>query len=466
MKTPDNQTLYDELVGVLEGGDERALKVHLNGLEAPDLAEVLELFDDPERSSLLFALDSRTAAEVIVLLDERIRDEVVEDMPDDRLAAMVETLPADDAADLLGELTGEESDHILEKLSEEQSEEVEKLLEYDPETAGGLMNPRVVRVRGSETVGQAIERLREVVRDEEDFGYIYTVSEAGQLTGVVSPRRLVIAAITTPNRRIAEIVADNPYTVGVSEDQERVAQLFRKYDVAALPVVDQEGTLVGQITGDDILDVQAEEADEDMYHMAGTDPAELETSSILRASRTRLIWLLPSFLFMSGTALVLMYTVPLFSEMHYTALVAFVPLVGALAGCCSVQTSTVITRGLATGELARSRLRFVVGREFPISVVMAPACAAIAWFVVYFVMPVFQGGGKISADVAVTDIATSVALGMVAAIVLASGLGIVMPFVFKHLGIDPAIAAGPVVTAANDVVSVSVYLALAYVVLA
>jgi magnesium transporter len=327
------------------------------------------------------------------------------------------------------------------------------------------MNPDVLHVLQDSTVREAIRYLRQAdVDEDEEVFQIYTTDPDGRLSGTVSPRRLLVSG---PEVRLAAIQDAKPLSVTTDEDQEQVLQLFMKYDLTALPVVSSDDHLVGHITVDDVMDVAAEEADEDIYHMAGTDPAELETSSIFRASGIRFVWLLPSFAFMAGTAAVILTSKSHFEPRVHGVLLAFVPMIGALAGCCSVQTSTIITRGLATGELAPSMMRLAFLREGRIALVLAPACAVVAWIVAQIGMPLLRGSEAAAHDaVSIVRVANAVGLGMITGITLASLLGITMPFVFRRLRIDPAIAAGPVVTGANDVICVSIYLGIAYYVVA
>lgn len=460
---PNVEELHQLLTRTLRDGTEQNLKQQLAEVNPADVAEVMELLEDVDRSRTLFALDSRTAAETIVLLDERVRDEVVDDLPEDQFAEIITALPADDAADVLGELPSEESDKLLEKLPDEQSEEIEKLLEHDESTAGGLMNPRVISVPQLFTVKEGIRHLREIEVSDDEVFFIYSTDHENRLSGVVPARRLLL---TSSGTLLSDIMEPDPISVTVDEDQESVLQLFRKYDLTSLPVVDDYGKLVGHITVDDIMDVAAEEADEDMYHMAGTDAAERATSSIFRASGIRFVWLLPAFMFMTGTVVVLLFAESKFQGSLWGALVAFVPMIGALAGACGVQSATVVIRGFATGELAPSKFLLVLEREGRIAIVMAPACALIAACLTYLGLPFLQDVGAIHADSGVTLLRFSMAVGvgMLAGILLASMLGILTPFVFRKLAIDPAIAAGPVVTTANDVMCVSTYLVLSHLI--
>ena len=221
------------------------------------------------------------------------------------------------------------------------------------------------------------------------------------------------------------------------------------------------GHLLGKITYDDAFDVIEEEADEDIYRMAGLTTDEFEKTSISRAAWIRLSWLIPCLASMAITAAVLVASKRFFHFSVHTALIAFAPMIGAIGGNCGIQISTVIVRGLATGELASTMFRTAFSRESRIALMMAPACGLIAFLVCYFGLPVMTRMGEVSEDVNVMKIALSVGSGMTVAILVAAGLGMVLPFLFRRIGVDPAIASGPIVTTVNDILSVSIFLALA-----
>ncbi|MFQ5590384.1 MAG: magnesium transporter MgtE N-terminal domain-containing protein, partial [Phycisphaerae bacterium] len=273
---PVTENLHDRLRTALETADEKQLALELADARAPDLAEAFELLSDEQRSEVLFALPPHTAAEVVVMLDERVRGELVDDLDTDSLTEIVSELTPDDAADVLGELTHREAEAILELMADgEKSDQIEGLLEYHEETAGGIMTPDVVAVPAAATVADAIEQVREATQ-EEDLNEVYIVDEEARPTGTVPLRRLVTSP---PGTRLEDICDRDHVVVSVHDDQEAVIQAIRKYDAMEAVVVDDHGRLVGRITHDDLLDVAEEEAEEDLLRMAGTDAAELGTSS-------------------------------------------------------------------------------------------------------------------------------------------------------------------------------------------
>lgn len=455
---PEQDNFYERLVAALSAEEDTALTDTLSHVRAADIAESFELLSDEDRSRVLFALPPHTAAEVVVMLGEAVRGDVVDELDTESLTEIVSELPPDDAADMLAELSADEVAEILEHIEAELSDKIEDLLEYDEHTAGGIMTPEVVAIPASKTVADAVEFVREATQ-EEDLHEVYIVAEDRKLVGTVPLRRLVT---NPPSARLEAICDRDPVMVYATEDQEAVVQIIRKYDVMAAAVVDENDRLLGRITHDDLLDVAEEEAAEDLYRMAGTDPAEFETSSVLRAARVRLTWLLPCMLGMLVTASVLGVSKPQFSAALFGALALFVPMIGAMGGNSGVQISTVIVRGFATGELGSTRFLRAFLREGRIALVMAVVCGFFAWLLVAVSLPVFEslgpGAGPVSGQ---GRLAIAVGLAMTSAILVAAALGIALPFSFRRLGVDPAIASGPLVTTMNDVLSIAIYMTLA-----
>ncbi len=458
MNPETTSAALERLVAVLETQDEARLRSELADIRAADIAEAFDLLDEEQRSRIIFALPARIAAEVVVLLDEAVRGEVVEELDTQSLSEIVAELPPDDAADVLGELTPQQADEILETIADEKSDKIEELLEYDESTAGGIMTPDLIALPASGTVADAIEHVRQAAADEE-LNDIYIVDAARRLIGTVPLRRLV----TSPADTTLEGICDrDPVVVEVDDDQETVVQIMRKYDAMTAAVVDAQKRLVGRITHDDVLDVAEEEAEEDMLRIAGTDASELESGSVLQAARIRLTWLLPCMVGMMLTASVLGLSKPQFDIVLFGSLALFVPLIGAMGGNSGIQTTTVIVRGFATGELASTRLLRVFLREGRIALTMAPICGLLAWALSSLCLPLLESlegqGGHASEP---ARIAVAVGLAMTAAILIAGVLGIALPFTFRKIGVDPAIASGPLVTTMNDVLSVTIYMGTA-----
>ncbi len=455
---PDRQDFHERLTDAVATNDDARLTTILAQARAADIAESFELLDETERSRILFALPPHTAAEVVVMLGEAVRGDIVEDLDTKSLTDIVSELPPDDAADMLAELPEDEADEILDQMEDEQADRIEELLEYGEDTAGGIMTPDVVAVYGWKSVVDAVEYVRAATQ-EEDLHEIYIVDEADHLVGTVPLRRLVTTAPTTT---LEEIVERDPVMVLASDDQETVVQVIRKYDVISAAVVDAEGRLLGRITHDDLLDVAVEEAEEDLYRMAGTDPAEIETSSVFSAAFVRLKWLLPCMLGMLLTASVLLISEGHLDGALFGALAAFAPMIGATSGNSGIQTSTIIVRGFATGELAATKISRALLRHGRIALAMAPVCGVAACGLATIGIRVLIRMGIIESHVdSIRAVPLAIGLAMPVAILVAAVLGIMLPFGFRRFGVDPAIASGPLVTTANDVVSVAIYMFLA-----
>ena len=453
----DVRELLDRIEALLASPAETPLIQELEGDRPEDLAEVFELLDDEQRSRIIFALPPRAAAEVVAHLDEAARGELGEELDDQKLTELVSELPPDDAADVIGDLSKERGDEVLEHVPDEQAAKIEELLEYDEESAGGIMTPELIALTGDTTVGESVRHVR-AASPADDLHQIYVIDGRMRLTGTV-PLRLLV---TNPKETLlADLCEPDPIYVRADEDQEEVVRVFRKYDLAAVPVVDQEGRLKGRITADDIIDVAEEEAAEDLYRMAGTDPAEMETASPIRAAAIRLTWLLPCMLIMTLTATAIALSESRLDAAVYAAIIAFAPMVGAMSGNSGIQISTVIIRGIATGDLAGTRVGLALQREGAIALIMAPICGLCAAIISRLGLPLLQALDVVQGGFNAGTVATAVGLGMTIAILIAGLLGIVLPFLFRRIGVDPAIASGPIVTTVNDVISVATYLAIA-----
>ncbi len=462
---PDVQELYDQVAACLERDDEGALAAAVRDARAADIAEAFDLLEDVDRSRVLYSLPPRTLAEVVVLLDDAVRGEVVEEMTDETLSEIVTELAPDDAADFVADLDVEQSDEVLEHVPREHSDQITELLTYGPETAGGIMNPRLIALRSDETVGSAIAGLRKFA-PEEDLHYVYIVDESKRLVGMVPLRRLVVR---DSNTVLASIAEPDPITVRVDADQEEALRAIQKYDLAAVPVVDADGLLLGRITYDDVMDVASEEADEDIFRMAGTDAAELETHSPFRAARVRMAWLVPCIIgtLLAGGVIALFASSSL-TKTQMAALTLFVPMIAATSGNAGIQASTIVLRGLATGELGASRIQYVFAREVRVAIFVGILCAALTGVggsALLATMRSLEFQVAIPEDVRPTLMGVAIFFGMICAIAESVTLGITLPFAFKRFGVDPAIASGPLITSANDLLSVTIYLTSAMLIL-
>ena len=454
--------LLDRIEGLIEDQDLEQLRTVLSTSRSADVAEVVEVLDEIARQILFDLLDAKEAGEVLEKIDHATRSEVVEDLSSDELTDILATLPPDEAADVVADLSEEQSEEVLDHIGKTESDEIEKLLSYAEDSAGGIMTSVLAKVTLGATIGDAIEQFRQA-DPEDDVLNVFVVDEAGVYQGVLDVRNLLRH---DPDTVVSTVLQDILPAMDVNADQEEIANTFRKNDLIVTPVIDEKGVLVGRITVDDVVDVMEEEAEEDALVMAGTHPAELETPQIFRAATVRLPWLLTCMFGALFSALIFFRVFEgNFSPEIWACIVMFVPAIAAIGGNSGMQTSTIVLRGLATGDLAALDLGQVFVRESRIGLIVAGICAFLAGLVamcwLHLAPPETGGLG----DNVALILGFSVGLAMFCAILVSTSMGLILPFVFRRLGIDPAISSGPLVTTANDTLSYLVYFSLALVLL-
>jgi len=462
----NGEALFKQLRGLLDCADDVSLRQFFADLHAADIADCLEQVSEEERSRIFFLLPPRTTAEAIVLLEEAVRSDVLDDLTDQEVSDVLKQLPADDVVDVLDELDDAVAEKVVERLPPEQKAAVEPLRQYDEDTAGGIMNTDFVSVPIGATVGDAIDRVRALSEKQKvTIYYIYCVDDSGTLIGVVPPMQLITSPPTLP---VEKLLLGDLFTAHVEDDQEAVKNKFDKYDVAALPVVDSDGRFVGVITHDDVLEVAEEEAEEDMLHMAGTDAEEFASTSIFHAAGVRARWLLPCLFGTFVGSLITLYFRPQLDIKVFSLVIVFLIPIAAMGGNAGVQISTVIVRALATGDIMASRFRFAAIREMRIALILgigAGIFSGLGSFAVVHSDFIKDNDGSIinvvQLGIAPGKIALAVGCAMTFAILLSGMLGLTMPFLFRRLGIDPAIATGPLITTVNDAMSAAVYLLIA-----
>jgi len=452
----EKKQLFEQIEELLEAKDSSALGQLLNEQRSSDIAEVVELLDNEQRRTAFDVLNKPLSAEVLEKVDEATRSELFEILGDEELKSIISHLDADDAADLLAELPRELSRKVLKSLAPVESSEIEKLMSYTEDSAGGIMDPAVISVSEDATVAEAVSKIRAFEIDE-DFYSVFVVDKNGKFLGDVRIRLL----LTRPeDTKIKSLIDSDTIYITADADQEEVRNIFRNNDLIVVPVLNAEHKLIGRITADRVIEVAEEEAAEDIYTMAGTDPDELDNVSVLHAARIRMTWLLPCLFGTGITAFVLIVFHRRFGfenmALVYTAAVAFAPMVAAISGNAGLQTSAIVVSGLATGHLAALKLSQVFAREVRIALVVALACGLIGGGVCAALLH-FRA---LAAAIAPMKIVFALGIAMFSAIMVATTLGLLLPFLFRRIGIDPAISSGPLVTTANDSISVAIYMTL------
>jgi len=427
---------------IREGSDEDVKRFFLL-LRPPELADCLEQLPDEDRTRAVRLMAAPLAAEVLREVEESEREDILEILRSAEIAPILSESMSDDAADILGLLPPDKAERTLGKLDEDEREELEELLEYGEDTAGGIMQTEVVKVRSDLDVAQAIEAVRAAdVGDVGEIHEVFVVDSAGRLVGTVSPADLLQEK---PKASLRAIIEPNPVHVPVSMDQEQIAHVVRENDLAAVPVVDAAGVLVGQILHDDVADVLQEEATEDIAKMAGTDPDEVYGDNVVRTVLGRIGWLLPAFV---GGLLVAIFMGAASEEIkRRPILAAFIVVVVGMAGGVGIQNTAVTVRMLALGRLEHARLRTVVFRQLVVAVSLGLVFGLLlAGFTLVY--------EKDEADAGLS----SITLGVAICVTIAIGglLGVVVPLLLDRLGADPAIAASPFIQTANDVVGAGI----------
>ena len=452
----EQRQLLQQIEALLEAADHSTLGQLLSEQRSSDIAELVELIDNEQRRTVFDVLDKPASAEVLEKVHEATRAELFELLREDEIKGLVAELDLDDAADLLAEMPEEISQKVLKSITPADAAEIRRLMSYSEDSAGGIMDPILISVPEDATVAEAVNKIRAAEIDE-DFFSVYVVDKAGRFLGDVRIRLL----LTCPEHtKISTLIDPDTIYVTADADHEEVRNTFSKNNLIVVPVLDKHHKLIGRITADRIIEVAEEEAAEDLYTMAGTDADELEDVSVLHAARVRMTWLLPCLIGTSITALVLM----LFKS-HYTivfvAAAAFAPMIGAISGNAGLQTSAIVVSGLATGHLAALKLTQVFTREIRIALLVALSCGIVGGLLCAFLPQLLAGPDEINNDlVKHSRVVFAFGIGMFSAIMVSTTLGLFLPFLFRRIGIDPAISSGPLVTTANDSISVAIYMTL------
>ena len=444
--TITEQVLSEELIdGVREtiaGRDREALSRLIDDLRPADLADLIEHLDQEERLFIFDILEPEGAGEVLVEIEPPVQGSILSTLDNRAISEIVQELDSDDAADLVGDLPMERAQEIIGSLQDDVTEDLKKLLPYEDDTAGGLMALEFVAVRASATVQEAIHRIREKAEDVENLYYLFVMDDMDKLVGVVSLKDLVLAA---PETLVSKIMNPEVISVHVSLDQEEVAHLFKKYDLVSIPVVDDAYRLVGRITHDDIIDVIEDEADEDIALMAGVISGEMAEESSIRISRARLPWLVAGLF--GGTLAAVVIRQFEASLERVLALSFFFPVIMAMGGNTGTQAATVAVRGLATGDISMMNIGKRLWLEMKVALLNGIICGVLL-------------GAVVGAWLSDYGLGSIVALALVMIVLNSGFIGAAVPFAFKKMNVDPALATGPFVTTSNDILALFIYLGM------
>jgi magnesium transporter len=431
------------MIQLFRAGNEAEFLGRARMLEAADLADVLALANDAERVEIARLLPPELTGEALTEMPRvEHAEETLASLTAEQAAHILEELSDDDAADLLGELGPEDQRRILNAVHVAERRDVERLLEYDEETAGGLMTGAMVTVGPDDTVAEAIESIRRQAEDVEDFTETYVVDGERRLAGILRFKRLVLSP---PENTVGELMEAPDVTVGPELDQEEVARLMARYNVPNIPVVDREGKLLGRITFDDVSDVVEMEATEDLLRFGGLSAGEDLGALWFDAVKTRLPWLFVNLL----TAFVAAAVVGMFTSVVQAlpALAAWMTVISGMGGNAGTQALAVTVRRLALGLIAPTAFLRVIAKEVMVGLA-AGVCTGVvtAIVAVLFNQPALLG--------------VVVCLAMIGNLLVAGFAGAFIPLLLERFKIDPAIASSVFVTTFTDVCGFALLLGL------
>ena len=443
MQTATLEPLLEQLQAALQAGDLARATAMIEALRAPDQADLISELDDATQVALMPQLSPADSADILEEMDDREAAELAASLHTDTLVRIVEAMEPDEAADLLGDIAPEQKSAVLARL--EDPEELHPLLVHPDDSSGGLMTSPSIALRRQMTAGEALDALRAWKPDAELIYELFVVDAAGRLQGVVSLRQLVVAE---PHALVGELMDRDVLYVSVEADREEAARLLARYDLLALPVVDDSRRLVGVITVDDVIDVLEEETTEDIQRLGGAQPLEqsyLDTA-VTFITRKRVGWLLLLFVTESLTGSVLR----LFEDELDAAVVLtfFIPLLIGTGGNAGSQTTSTIIRALAVGDIALKDALRTFWHEARVGLLLGLVMGVVA-----FGRALLWGTG--------TDVALTVSLAILAIVFWANALGAVLPLLAGRLGIDPTVVSGPAMSTLVDATGLYIYLTIA-----
>ncbi len=438
----------EKLVDHVNNGNESEIKNLFIEVHYVDIAEVLEEVSFDEAIYIIKLLDSEKTSEILMELDEDIREKILKNLSAKEIAEEVEEMDSDDAADIIGELSEERQERVISALEDDELvADIKELLSYEEDSAGSLMAKELVKVYETWTVAGCLRKIRAQAKEVTRVHSIYVVNKEEKLVGRLSLKDLIVAK---NEQKISEIYIDKVDSVSVNEEDEEVAKIMAKYDLEAIPVVDNNNVLLGRITIDDIVDVLKEEADKDYQLAAGLTQDVDSDDSIVELTKARLPWLFLGLIGGIGAFLIMEGFEVAFKGDAFV-LFFFTPLIAAMAGNVGVQSSAIIVQGLANDDVKGSINSRLIKEMF----LAALNGLILAVFLFIFIW-IFKG-----------DIQTALAISisLVVVIIVAGLIGTFVPLFLNKRGVDPAIATGPFITTSNDIFGILIYFMIARLIL-
>jgi magnesium transporter len=408
-----------------------------------DIADLIDELDEEDRLHLFSLLEVEKASEVILELSDTSREQIIEDLSNEQLTDIIEEMESDDKADIIAELSDDQAKAVLDAIEPEESQEVQELLKYPEDTAGGIMQSELVSVKKQATINDAFQAVVDAKNEMENIHSIFVVNEEDKLIGTVPLQRLITTKRFTP---IVDVIDEDIPSVNADMDQEEVARLFKKYDLVSIGVVDGQQHLLGRITIDDIMDTVQEETSEDIYRIAGLGHDDTIFNKTFDSVKKRLPWLYLNLM----TALTSVLVIGFFEDTIklMVALVFFMPVIAGLGGNAGGQTLALIIRGIALGEITFENAKRVLYRQIAIGVTNGIAIGFVIAVIAYF----WKG---------IPVLGLVIGLAMIISVFMGTMVGVLIPLALKRLNLDPALGSNILLTAFTDAFGFFSYLTLA-----
>ena len=450
MKTFElSKEIIQEISQLISNKKNKEIKKKVKEIHYADLAEIINELNFQESIYLIKLIDSDKTSDVLTELDEDVREKILERLSEKEIAGEIKELDSDDAADILSELSDEKQEKVISLIKDENiTDNIRELLNYEEDSAGGLMAKELISVNENWSVLTCLREIRKQAKDITRVHSIYVLNKKKVLIGRLSLKDL----ITSPSKsKIKEIYIPKVDYVNVNDSADEVAKLMSKYDLEAIPVVNDKTELLGRITIDDIVDYIKDEAEEDYLLAAGISNDVEADDSILELTKARLPWLILGLFGGLGSVFILESFESIMATKELRALFFYTPLIAAMAGNVGVQSSAIVVQGLANDQIKGSLISRLI-KEISLTLLNGIILSLI---IIVFGLLINQS----------LDMSITISVSMILVIIVAALIGTSVPIILEKFGIDPAIATGPFITTGNDVIGILLFFYIAKIIL-
>ena len=450
MKTFElSKEIIQEISNLISNKKNKEIKKLVDGIHYADLAEIINELEPTQRIYLIKIIDSDKTSDVLTEVDEDVREEILKTLSEKEIAGEIKELDSDDAVDILSELSDEKQEKVISLIKDESiTENIRELLNYDEDSAGGLMAKELISVNENWSVLKCLREIRKQAKDIKRVHSIYVLNKKKILIGRLSLKDL----ITSPSKsKIQEIYIPKVDYVHVNDSADEVAKLMSKYDLEAIPVVGDNNELLGRITIDDIVDFIKDEAEEDYLLAAGISNDVEADDSIFELTKARLPWLILGLFGGLGSVFILESFENIMASKELRALFFYTPLIAAMAGNVGVQSSAIVVQGLANDVIKGSLISRLI-KEVSLTILNGLILSII---IILFGLIINQS----------LEMSITISVSMIFVIIVAALIGTSVPIILDKFGIDPAIATGPFITTGNDVIGILLFFYIAKLIL-